>query len=41
MLGEGREFCSLFADLANPESNSIYRRIGYRPVCDFREYSFG
>lgn len=27
----------LFTDLANPTSNSIYARIGYRPVCDFTE----
>ncbi|MDH6123134.1 putative GNAT family acetyltransferase [Kitasatospora sp. GP82] len=24
----------LFADLANPTSNSIYRKLGYRPVED-------
>jgi predicted GNAT family acetyltransferase len=40
LLNEGRQFCSLYADLANPVSNSIYRRIGYRPVCDFEEYGF-
>lgn len=40
LLGEGRQFCSLYADLANPVSNSIYRKIGYRPVCDFEEYEF-
>ena len=27
--------------LANPTSNSIYQRIGYRPVADFDEYIFG
>lgn len=26
------------ADLANPTSNSIYQKIGYRPVADFAEY---
>jgi predicted GNAT family acetyltransferase len=30
-LGPGnRRFCFLYTDLANPTSNSIYRRIGYR-----------
>jgi uncharacterized protein len=40
LLASGRRFCFLFTDLANPVSNSIYARIGYRPVCDFREYRF-
>jgi uncharacterized protein len=40
LLGEGRKFCSLYADLANPTSNSIYQKIGYRPVCDFEEFGF-
>lgn len=31
MLRVGRE---LYTDLANPVSNSIYQRIGYRPVED-------
>ena len=35
LLGEGRRSCVLFTDLANPTSNSIYTRIGYRPVEDF------
>ncbi|MFN8789843.1 MAG: GNAT family N-acetyltransferase [Bdellovibrionales bacterium] len=30
----------LFTDLANPISNSIYQKIGYRPLEDFRQYSF-
>jgi uncharacterized protein len=34
LLDEGRSFCFLFTDLANPTSNSIYQRIGYRPVSD-------
>jgi uncharacterized protein len=40
LLDEGWKFCTLFTDLANPTSNSIYQRIGYRPVCDFDEYGF-
>lgn len=30
----------LFTDLANPTSNSIYQKIGYKPVADFKHYSF-
>ncbi len=40
LLDSGFEFCTLFTDLANPTSNSIYQQIGYRPVCDFNEYLF-
>jgi GNAT superfamily N-acetyltransferase len=31
----------LFTDLANPTSNSVYQRIGYRPVDDFLVVAFG
>lgn len=41
MLESGKEFCMLFTDLANPTSNSIYQKIGYRPVGDFSVYRFG
>jgi uncharacterized protein len=40
LLDQGWQFCCLFTDLGNPTSNSIYQRIGYRPVCDFNEYDF-
>lgn len=40
LLASGRKFCFLFTDLANPTSNSIYTKLGYRPVCDVREYRF-
>jgi predicted GNAT family acetyltransferase len=40
LLESGYHFCCLFADLANPVSNRIYRRIGYQPVCDFMTYDF-
>lgn len=39
-LDDGREFCFLFTDLANPTSNKIYEAIGYEPVCDMDEYRF-
>ncbi|MGW3202843.1 GNAT family N-acetyltransferase [Streptomyces sp. NPDC001135] len=31
----------LFTDLANPTSNGLYQRIGYRPVADFTVWRFG
>lgn len=34
MLDEGRRFCFLYTDLANPTSNKIYVAIGYEPVTD-------
>ena len=40
ILDSGKRFCFLFTDLANPTSNSIYRKIGYEPVSDFAEYRF-
>lgn len=39
-LRKGRAFCCLFTDLANPVSNAIYPRVGYRPVADFEEIAF-
>ena len=38
LLTEGHAFCCLFTDLANPTSNSIYQKIGYRPVCDMSDF---
>lgn len=40
LLDGGRRFCFLFTDLANPTSNSIYQRIGYRPVTDVDLWAF-
>ncbi|HYF66423.1 MAG TPA: GNAT family N-acetyltransferase [Herpetosiphonaceae bacterium] len=37
-LDAGKHCCTLFTDLGNPTSNSIYQQIGYRPVCDFNAY---
>jgi uncharacterized protein len=34
LLTEGRRLCFLYTDLANPTSNAIYQKIGYRPVYD-------
>lgn len=40
LLESGYKSCCLFTDLANLISNSIYMKIGYKPVCDFDEYKF-
>lgn len=40
LLESGYGSCVLFTDLANPTSNAIYRRIGYRPVGDFANLAF-
>ena len=37
----GRRFCFLYTDLANPTSNAIYERIGYRRVAESAEVAFG
>jgi len=36
----GVPVCALYADRANPTSNGIYRRIGYRCVADSEEWTF-
>ena len=36
----GRRFCFLYTDLANPTSNAIYERIGYRRVAESAEVVF-
>ncbi|WP_227980301.1 GNAT family N-acetyltransferase [Nocardia spumae] len=35
----GSQVC-LCTDIGNPTSNKIYQDIGYRPVCDFLQYTF-
>ena len=34
ILDRGFTKCVLYTDLANPTSNGIYQKIGYRPICD-------
>ena len=41
LLEGGRRFCFLYTDLANPTSNAIYERIGYRRVAESAEIVFG
>lgn len=40
LLEEGNKFCFLFTDLSNLISNSIYQKIGYRPIIDVDQYKF-
>jgi predicted GNAT family acetyltransferase len=40
LLDQGRKFCFLYTDLANPTSNHIYQTIGYEPVTDATVYTF-
>jgi predicted GNAT family acetyltransferase len=40
LLDTGYTYCTLYTDLANPTSNSIYRKIGYQPVCESMMYRF-
>jgi len=40
ILNFGKKFCILYTDLSNPTSNSIYQKIGYKPVVDSISYSF-
>jgi predicted GNAT family acetyltransferase len=41
LLAGGHQRCCLFADLANPVSNHVYEKIGFQPVCDVAEITFG
>jgi len=41
LLDQGRRFCFLYTDLANPTSNHIYQAIGYVPVGDANVFVFG
>ncbi len=40
LLAHGRQHCFLYTDLANPTSNALYRRIGYRLVAESAEYGY-
>lgn len=39
-LDKGFTKCVLYTDLANPTSNSIYQKIGYKPICDSLQLIF-
>lgn len=34
LLDQGYKYCTLYTDLSNPTSNSIYQKIGYKPIAD-------
>ncbi|MCH4887704.1 GNAT family N-acetyltransferase [Acidaminobacter sp. JC074] len=36
---KSHKYCSLYTDLSNPTSNSIYQKIGYRPIVDSALYT--
>ncbi len=38
LLHAGVDWCALFADVDNPTSNNIYRRLGYNEACGYRVY---
>jgi predicted GNAT family acetyltransferase len=40
ILNDGKQFCTLYTDLANPTSNSIYQSIGYKKVADVVDINF-
>lgn len=40
MLTDRYSFCSLYTDLSNPTSNSIYTKIGYAPIGDALSFDF-
>ena len=40
ILNEGKKYCFLFTDLANPTSNKIYQEIGFKPIIDMDQYKF-
>ena len=40
LLSNGYSFCSLYTDLSNSTSNSIYMKIGYVPIGDALELDF-
>ncbi len=41
LLHAGVDWCALFADVDNPTSNNIYRRLGYNEACGYRVYDLG
>lgn len=40
ILQSGFKYCGLFTDKANPTSNSIYKKIGYKAVTEFADIAF-
>jgi hypothetical protein len=40
ILDSGKKYATLYADLDNPTSNSIYQKMGYSPVMDATVWNF-
>lgn len=40
LLDRGYKYCFLFANITNPTSNYVYKKIGYRSLCQVRDYWF-
>ncbi len=40
-LDTGADRCILYTQLGNPQSNAIYRRLGYEPIQEMVHYRFG
>ncbi len=40
ILKSGYKFCTLYTNLANPVSNAIYMKIGFKPVGDSIDFTF-
>lgn len=40
-LDAGASQCVLYTQLSNPQSNAIYRRLGYEPLVEWLRYRFG
>ncbi len=40
LLASGYSFCTLYADVGNPESNAIYTRLGYKPLVESVVFEF-
>jgi predicted GNAT family acetyltransferase len=40
LFASGKRALFLTTDVANPTSNSIYQRIGFRPVADHFQFEF-
>ena len=40
VLDDGKQFCTLYTDLSNPTSNSVYRKVGYTKVAEVLDIHF-
>lgn len=40
ILKSGYDFCTIYTDLSNPTSNSIYMKVGFKAVCDSVHHTF-